>query len=287
MLALAPTIPAQYPFIKLKALTDLAVRKQTAILGERQVISVANINPEDYVDSKQAQELVWQANEELAAIVAANPELFYAGVGMVAMNNIAGAIEIMEQQIAPNPNLIGIQVFTRALGKSIAAPEYRRLFAKAADLGLLVLLHPVFDERKPDNNLVFSWEYELSQAMLALVQAKIFKDYPNLKVIVHHAGAMIPFFSERITHILPAEQAADFKRFYVDTALLGNTKALELALDYFGPKHLLYGTDAPFGQLPAGASREITLAINEMSVAPSVKRAIFKENLVTLLGRDK
>ncbi|EFQ57531.1 hypothetical protein HMPREF9176_1427 [Streptococcus downei F0415] len=33
----------------------------------------------------------------------------------------------------------------------------------------------------------------------------------------------------------------------MDTALLGNTKALELCLDYFGLDKVLFGTDGPSG----------------------------------------
>lgn len=266
---------------------DVTARKKHFLSDEQQVISVANINPEDYVNPQLAQELVWAANQELAEIVATNKQYFYAGIGMVAMNNLTGALEIMEKQIAPNPNLLGIQVFTRALGKSIADVAYRKLFAKAEELGLLVLLHPVFDERKVDNNLIFSWEYELSQAMLALVKGEIFQAYPNLKIVVHHAGAMVPFFSERINHILSATEAADFKKFYVDTALLGNTKALELAATYFGVDHLLYGTDAPFGKMPAGASSEIRKAVEEMELDEAAKQAIFRDNLLTLVKRGE
>lgn len=279
MLALEPTLPKKYAFIQIPTLLDVTARKKHFLSDEQQVISVANINLEDYVNPQLAQ--------ELAEIVATNKQYFYAGIGMVAMNNLTGAIEIMEKQIAPNPNLLGIQVFTRALGKSIADATYRKLFAKAEELGLLVLLHPVFDERKADNNLIFSWEYELSQAMLSLVKAGIFQAYPNLKIVVHHAGAMVPFFSERINHILSATEAADFKKFYVDTALLGNTKALELAATYFGVDHLLYGTDAPFGKMPGGASSEIRKAVEEMELDEVAKQAIFRDNLLMLVKRGE
>ena len=287
MLVLEPTLPKKYPFIQIPTLLDVTARKKHFLSDEQQVISVANINPEDYVNPQLAQELVWAANQELAEIVATNKQYFYAGIGMVAMSNLTGALEIMEKQIAPNPNLLGIQVFTRALGKSIADVAYRKLFAKAEELGLLVLLHPVFDERKVDNNLIFSWEYELSQAMLALVKGGIFQAYPNLKIVVHHAGAMVSFFSERINHILSPTEAADFKKFYVDTALLGNTKALELAATYFGVDHLLYGTDAPFGKMPAGANSEIRKAVEEMELDEAAKQAIFRDNLLTLVKRGE
>lgn len=53
------------------------------------------------------------------------------------------------------------------------------------------------------------------------------------KDIFLYAVAMIPYFAERINHILGRELAEDFKKFYVDTALLGNPKAIELAIYYF------------------------------------------------------
>lgn len=63
------------------------------------------------------------------------------------------------------------------------------------------------------------------------------------KDIFLYAVAMIPYFAERINHILGRELAEDFKKFYVDTALLGNPKAIELAIYYFGIEHVLFGTD--------------------------------------------
>ncbi len=161
------------------------------------------------------------------------------------------------QEIAVNPHLAGVQLFTRALGLSIADPEFHLIFEACSRLDLPIWLHPIFDERKPDNNIIFSWEYELTQAMLQLFQTGIFQEFPNLKIIVHHAGAMVPFFSERIRYILPEDQEKDFHKFYVDTAILGNPKALELTIEYFGVDRVLLGTDLPLGIQPAGATQVI------------------------------
>lgn len=173
---------------------------------------------------------------------------------------------------------MGAQIFTRHLGKSIADLEFEPILLKAAKLNLPLWLHPVFDNRKPDNNLVFSWEYELSQAMLQLVQSDIFKKAPDLKILVHHAGAMVPFFSGRIDHILDQEHAEMFKNFYVDTVILGNTPALQLALDYFGINHVLFGTDAPFAVMPAGADKIVTDAIENLDIFDLYDKKIFETN---------
>jgi predicted TIM-barrel fold metal-dependent hydrolase len=114
--------------------------------------------------------------------------------------------------------------------------------------------------------------------------ACLYQEFPQLKIIVHHAGGMAPFFAGRIDRILPAAQAADMRRFYVDTAILGNPRALDLAVDYFGPDHVVFGTDAPLGILPAGATAEIRAAIDDMHVTPAVRQAIYEDTYRSLVG---
>ena len=267
MLKIDATIPQKYPFIKIETLVDLNQRiANWPDKNTKQVISFANINPEDFVDEEKASQIAQEANQELSTIIASYPDYFEAGVGMLALNNVPASLKILEK-IKADKNLVGAQIFTRHLGKSIADSEFEPILLKAAELHLPLWLHPVFDNRKPDNNLVFSWEYELSQAMLQLVQSDIFKKAPDLKILVHHAGAMVPFFSGRLNHILDPEHAEMFKNFYVDTAILGNTPALQLTIDYFGINHVLFGTDAPFAVMPAGADEIVSNAIENLDIS--------------------
>ena len=281
MLQIDPQIPERAPFIKHPMLTEPALRNKYLPADSFQVISAVNVNPEDYVGGTDAAELCWEANDEISTLVE-NNDKFIAGIAMLPMNNLEEATHIIAE-VKNSPMLIGAQIFTRALGKSIAAAEFMPVFAAAAENNVPLLLHPVFDSRKPDNNIVFSWEYELSNAMLQLVQAGIFSQYPDLKIIVHHAGAMIPFFAGRIKYILPAGQAADFHKFYVDTAILGNAPALKLAADHFGSDHVLFGTDAPLGIAPAGATDEIIKAIDD-AFDEQTQRQVYYQNFTRLFN---
>lgn len=280
MLKIDPQIPARSPFITHPMLVDPSLRNQYLPADSYQVISAVNVNPEDYVGPDQAAVLCREANEEIADMAIYNPK-FVGGIAMLPMNNRKAAVEII-QEVQTSTSLLGAQIFTRALGKSIAAPVFRPVFAAAAEHQVPLLLHPVFDPRKPDNNIVFSWEYELSNAMLQLVQAGILNEYPQLKIVVHHAGGMIPFFAGRIKHILVPEQAAAFHRFYVDTAILGNPPAIKLTVDYFGAGHVLFGTDAPLGIAPAGATTEIISAIKEAGLTATSQEKIFSQNFYRL-----
>lgn len=283
MLSVEPNIPNMFPFIKIKTLMDLDERlTKWPDQNTKQVISLANISPEDFTDSKTSAELCQSANEELSNLVDQHPGKFAGAVAILPMNNIESACKVISS-IKDDENLVGAQIFTRHLGKSIADKEFRPVLAQAAKLHVPLWMHPVFDARKPDNNLVFSWEYELSQAMLQLVQSDLFQDYPNLKILVHHAGAMVPFFSGRIDYILDEKHAQDFKKFYVDTAILGNTPALQLAIDYYGIDHVLFGTDASFAVMPSGADQIITQAINDLTISDKDKQKIFHDNYYSLI----
>ena len=83
---------------------------------------------------------------------------------------------------------------------------------------------------------------------------------------------------------MPPEQAADMRRFYVDTAILGNPRALDLAVDYYGADHVVFGTDAPLGILPAGATAEIQAAIADMHISDAERHAIYEDNYRRLVG---
>ena len=282
--AIEPEIPKRYAFFANPVLTNMELRRSHWDGVTKQVISHVNALPEDYVGPEEAAALCDEANDELLEMLRANRDMFEAAVLMVPMNNMDAAVRTVRERVVANPDVVGVQIFTRALGKSIASPEFRPLLAALAEAGVPAWLHPVFDLRKPDNNLVFSWEYELSQAMLQLVEADVFRELPELKVIVHHAGGMAPFFAGRIDRIMSPEHAADMRRFYVDTAILGNPRALDLAVDFYGPSHVVFGTDAPLGIMPAGATAEILGAIGEMNVSDEVRQAILEDNYRTLVG---
>lgn len=283
--AQVPDIIENNAFLRIPSLSDFGIRRQNFPNDVRQIISNVNLNPEDYFDGETTAKMCWQANEELLQMVTDNEDMFEAAVAMVPMNNVDQALKIIDEQVVPNEKVVGIQLFTRALGQSIASSDFEIIFKKMADSNLPIWLHPIFDERKPDNNIVFSWEYELTQAMYQIVKAQYFEKFPNLKIIVHHAGAMVPFFSERIKRIMSETQYLDFKKFYVDTAILGNTKALELALDFYGKDHLVFGTDAPFAVMPNGATSEILSAIDAMNVDSEIKNNIYRNNLSNLISR--
>ncbi len=118
--------------------------------------------------------------------------------------------------------------------------------------------------------------------MMRLVLAGIFRDYPNIKFIAHHCGGMVSFLERRI-HI--EQTVADLRKFYVDTAIYGNTPALMCGHAFFGTERFLFASDMPLGAAKFGYGNTlITIrAIQDMEIPAPDKERIFSGNAMRLL----
>jgi uncharacterized protein len=258
-----------------------------------QVLTVANVPVEKFLSPADAVELSRIANDEVAELVVKYPDKFYAGVACLPMNNIDEAIKEAERA-ATQLRLKGVQIYSRIAGEPLDTPRFRPLFQKMAELDLPIWIHPTTYEggdmigNAPFDIGIFSWPFETTSAMYRLVKSGIFIDYPNLKFIIHHAGAMVPFFGERIKWVMSLVPQPypnlheQFKKFYVDTAVYGNTPALNCACEYYGADHMLFGTDAPLG--PRWGMVEDTIeSVLRMSIPDRDKEKILKGNAVDML----
>jgi aminocarboxymuconate-semialdehyde decarboxylase len=132
-------------------------------------------------------------------------------------------------------------------------------------------------------------------AMSRLVMSGIMEKYPNLKVVVHHCGAMLPFFARRALlgkaepgEIMELTQPPVdyYKKFYGDTVLGGNTAALMCGYAFFGADQMVFASDYPY---PGGAARadmalgEVIKSVENMGVSEEDKVKIFSKNAKRLL----
>ena len=286
--ALAPEITNATEF-KQPAMTDLTIREDFMRRhpGLLQIITMGNIPPERYVSVKDAIELCKIGNEEMAELVVKKPSLFYGAVGTIPVEDVDASLDIIDHCVK-DLGLFGIQLFTSLERESFAEPKYRPIFARIAELGRTIWVHPTGTlPKKGKGRFIFTWPYESSNFMLDIVDAGILEEYPGLKIMIHHAGGMAPHFRERIRSAMPREEKY-FRSFYTDTALYGNTSGLMGAYDYFGSDHLLFGTDAPFGGPLIGGNgctNETILAIEKMPVSDGDKEKILYSNAIRLFGK--
>ena len=254
-----------------------------------QILTVAKVPLEKFVGPKDAVELARIANDELAELLVKYPNKFFGAAACLPMNDIDAALEEIDRAIG-KLGLQGVQIYSRIAGEPLDSPKFKPLYTKMAGYNLPIWLHPETNPALDMDRGLYSWPYETTAAMLRLVQSGIFYEYPNLKFIVHNAGAMVPFFSDRLKWFARATKLfsqpdpnifEQFRNFYVDTALYGNTSALQCAYDYYGADHMMFGTDAPLG--PRWGMIEGTInSIECMAISDAEKEKIFSKNAIEM-----
>ena len=115
--------------------------------------------------------------------------------------------------------------------------------------------------------------------------------HPRLRVIAHHGGGMVPHFSARLAMGPGHRQTKDsvalpaldyFHRFYADTALFGAPHAVRCVVEFFGPEHVLFGSDTPLG--PPHAVDATIADLDAAGLSEAALAAVYAENAQRLLG---
>lgn len=268
---------------------DMRLRLMDRYPDVLQMLTVAKVPLEKYVSPADAVDLARIANDELADVLVKHADHFFGAAACLPMNDIDAALEEADRAIK-ELKLQGVQIYTRINGERLDSPKFRPLFQKMAEYDLPIWIHPETNDAIDWDGGLYSWPFETTSAMMRLVKAGIFYEFPKLKFIVHHAGAMVPFFADRLKWYVSASKVfvedkpdiyEQFRNFYVDTALYGNTSALKCSYDYYGAGHMLFGTDAPLG--PRWGMIEGTIrSIERMEISEAEKERIFSTNAIEL-----
>src|SRR5258708_1134688 len=238
----------------------------------RQVLSAGMPPIEALEGPKESPELARICNDGMAELCDQYPERFPTFIASLALNNPDSCLEEIRRSVK-ELGARGVQVFSNVGGKPLDLPEFAPIFDEMAALDLPIFLHPqrganfpdYLSEQKSKYELwwAFGWPYETSVAMARIVFAGIFDQHPDIKIISHHYGAMIPYFEGRVgpglDHVGARTRGFDkssikikrrpfdyFKMFYADTAVFGSRAATECGMAFFGPERTVFASDAPF-----------------------------------------
>lgn len=280
--------------------------------GYVQVLTLASPPIEVLGPPSVTSELARLANDGMAELVAKYPERFPGFVASLPMNNPDAALAEIDRAVGAL-GATGVQMFSNVAGGPLDAPELAPLFDRMAQHRLPIWLHPArppsFADYKGEARSrydiwwAFGWPYETTAAMARLVFSGLFDRLPDLVVITHHLGAMLPYFEARAGGGLdqlgsrtddPDDIAAlarlrrrpldYFHMFYGDTALFGAHHAMECGLAFFGADHVLFGTDMPFDpEQGPGFVRDTIAAMGRMRASEEEKTKIYEGNARRLL----
>jgi uncharacterized protein len=280
----------------------------------QQVISLAVPSPEMLGNAEQSPAFARVANEGMAEICRKWPEKFPAFVASLPMNNPAAALIEMDYAIE-KLGARGIQTLTSVNGRALDEPEIFQIFERITNVHKMpVWMHPArpatradyVGEEKSQYEIwqVLGWPMETSVAMARMVFSGLLEKLPNIRLITHHCGGMIPYFSGRAETLWaqmgsrstdPSEAEVlkrlskppieYFKMFYGDTVVGGSASALRCGLDFFGPDKVVFASDCPFD--PEGGPmfiREGIASIESLNLPRDEVRRLYFGNAFKLLG---
>jgi uncharacterized protein len=286
------------------ALTDLDARwRAMDPFGDySQVVTLAVPPVEELGGPQAALELARMANDEVAGIVGKFPDRFAGFTAALPMSDPDAAAAELDRAMT-ELGALGAQVYTNVSGAPLDDRRFRPVFDVVTSRGGTLWLHPTRSEVWSDYPAEtrskygiwwsLGWPYETSVCMTRLVFSGYFDRYPDLRIIAHHAGAMVPHFAARLASPLEdpdrdaimsglaAPPLDYFRRFYTDSALFGAAHAVRCAVGFFGTGHVLFGTDMPLGG-PAVVADTIA-DIEALGLDESATAAIFAGNAASLL----
>ncbi len=275
-----------------------------------QVICLPAPAIEDF--GKHAVEMAKVGNDGMAELVRKHKDRFPGFIAALPMNEPDGLLKEAERAIK-ELGAVGVQVYTNVLGRPLTDAATMPLFDLMAHHDLPIWMHPIRAMNIPDYVgepksqyeiwWTFGWPYETSVAMAHMVFAGLFDKHPDLKIITHHMGGMIPYFAGRVgpgwdqlgartsdedlTLVLKRlkKRPLDyFKMFYADTALFGTKPATECGLEFFGADHTLFASDSPFDPEKGSAYIRWTIdIIDSLDITPAERQMIYEGNARRLL----
>lgn len=155
----------------------------------------------------------------------------------------------------------GVTLFTRYGPDNhyLGHPDFKYIWEELNRRGTAVLVHPT---HPVDTNLiskllpqpVIDYPFETTRTAVDLIVSKTVRDYPNVKIILSHAGGTLPYLVGRPATVLPylskehvtEDMFEDARNFYYDTAVAGSENVLMVLEKFAKPGHVLYGSDYPY-----------------------------------------
>jgi predicted TIM-barrel fold metal-dependent hydrolase len=278
-----------------------------------QILSYSMPPLEILAKSDQVEEYAKMLNDGYAEICAKYPDYFPGWVAQAPLTAPDGGVRECERAL--KNGALGVQTYTNIAGRPLDDPAFEPFFAAMNKFNKPIWLHPTRGanfadyqtEKKSKYEIwwTFGWSYETAAAMARLVFSRIMDKYPNLKIITHHFGGIVPMLEGRIgpgwdqlgartsdedlgalLKVLKKRPLDYFKHsFYVDTAAFGGVPATHAGLAFYDADKIVFASDCPFDpEKGTMYIRETLKIIEDIDMPKANKEMIWHGNLEAITG---
>ena len=246
-----------------------------------------------FVEGKAQADVARLANDAYADLAARHPGRFL-GFASIPMDDPDAALRELERAL-DDLRMQGIVVLSNIRGRALADPVYRPFFEEADRRRVCVFVHPMIPaaaEAFTEYVLgpIVGFPFDTTVAIAKLCYAGVFKDLPNIRWLVAHAGGAIPYLMERMDSgwhdfaecrvNIDEPPSVYLRRLFYDTVTFSPNN-LRLLRDVVGADHMVMGSDYPhlLGSIEMAVS-----SIERMDFSEVEKDRIFSGTALSIVN---
>lgn len=244
--------------------------------------------------SAERREMARRVNTYVAELVAKTPSRF-GNFATVPLPDVDAAVAEIDHAFDAL-SVDGVVLLTNHDGIYLGDPRYAPVWEALARRAAVVFLHPAappIDVVRGMPGPIVDYPFDTTRTAVHMVLNGVVDRYPEVKIILSHAGGFLPYASRRFAELSaaldPNGPSADalidkFQRFYFDTALSTGAAALPSLMAFARQGHVLYGSDFPYAPAVVGASFTAQLD-SSTDIADAQRARINRSNALALFDR--
>ncbi|WP_438301885.1 amidohydrolase family protein [Pseudomonas sp. NMS19W] len=193
---------------------------------------------------------------EYAAQLASDHKGRFGSFVTLPMQDIEGALKELEHAMTVL-KAEGVILLSNYDGLYLGDAHFDPVWQALETYKAVVLIHPT----QPRLELIpgipgptADYPFDTTRAALSLLANRVPAKYPDVKIILSHAGGFIPYGADRFAQSLgnlglgftPQELISQMQNFYFDTALSASATVLPSLMAFARPGHVLFGSDIPY-----------------------------------------
>lgn len=284
-----PGLPDWEPEMAIETMDRLGV--ETAMLS----ISSPGVH---FGDDESARALARHVNEAAAQAVADHPRRFglFASLPLPDLDAALTELDYAFGELRAD----GIALMTNFNGTYLGDGSLEPLYEELDRRGAVAFIHPTSPCCWGPTSLGFprpmiEFVFDTTRTVTNLILNGVRRRFPNIELIVPHAGAALPLVADRIAmvvdllptfaHVATAADVLEaFEGLWYDLAGPVTPRQLPALLDLVESGRLLFGSDWPF--TPEALAVSLSKALDDSGVLSADQlRAIHRDNALNLFPR--
>jgi 5-carboxyvanillate decarboxylase len=293
-----PQSPSERATQIVERLLDLGprrIRDMDATGIDKSILALTSPGAQPILDVREARSIAQRANDFLAEQVAARPDRYVGMTAVVPQDPEWSAREILRG--ANELRFKGVQINSHTQGEYLDHLKFDPIFRALAASGQPLYIHPA---TPPDSMIgpmleagldgaIFGFGVDTGMHLLRLITSGIFDRYPDLQIMVGHAGEALPYWVYRLDYMHQASVRSgryacmrplrktilEYLRsnVLITTSGMAWAPAIRFAQQVVGEDRVMYAMDYPY-QYVADEVRTHDL----LDIPVDVKKKLMQQN---------